>query len=388
MRYRIRFGIAQKISLLTIALVLITALLMSWLILRQGRRILLDHEVVEHDHDTQFIGRKILADIQALREDARALARDPEIVGHLLDRLQGEGEDSCGARIETRLARFLQENPGYRQVRIVGRTGTGDRWMVAGRPESQTIPRRNGCPGLSRPGGDARPARGGDPRSGGGYADAGRCADLHQAGQRLRSGGEPGASFRLANPAPCRKPEDSHVSGGPDRSLAPAPADVLSLQGQTTNLEQIPLIPVEINFRGPGLESIHDLLGSRDRRRLDAQALEERLRHPGRAFLYRPPRPLWILTIDAPDPRAVDDIHAGIRRLENEQSKLLDSSTLLPNAFHPEFPYRHVRGSDPNRLRRIKAELEANPGLRAAGVQVRGPQATGRVPGETGLPSV
>ena len=72
MQKRFRFGIAQKISLLTIALVLITALLMSRLILRQGRQILLDHEIVDHDDDTHFIGREVLADIQALREDARA----------------------------------------------------------------------------------------------------------------------------------------------------------------------------------------------------------------------------------------------------------------------------------------------------------------------------
>ena len=158
-----------------------------------------------------------------------------------------------------------------------------------------------------------------------------------------------------------------------DGRLLLAPGDVTSLHGRPSNLKQIPMIPVETQFRGPSPEPIRDLLRKRVGRKVASQTVEERLRHPSRAYLYQPPRPLWILMIDAPGPKAVVSVHEALRKLETQSPREFGAEILFPNAVHPEYPYRHVRSSDLQRLRRIKATLKADRALNAQGIRVRGP---------------
>src|SRR5437899_1480045 len=95
MRNPFRIGIGAKVCLLSSVIIVATSYITWGVATDLGTKILIDHELIDHDDDTHLGGRSLLASIQALREDARNLAT---LVGGALGDRGGSSEDAAVVR--------------------------------------------------------------------------------------------------------------------------------------------------------------------------------------------------------------------------------------------------------------------------------------------------
>jgi len=120
-----KIGISTKMTVLTVALVILSSSAIKFLVYRENSHLLLQQELDNLSHEIRHQSFKIHATIGTLRQDVSFLSSLPSIQGIIRmqngdDTVDGLSLEHWRKRLQTIFRQFLEKKPDYFQVRLIG----------------------------------------------------------------------------------------------------------------------------------------------------------------------------------------------------------------------------------------------------------------------------